>query len=346
MKKDFRFAIVGAGMIAGAHANAIKAVEGATLAAVASRNPESSRKLASEHGAEAAESVDQLLARDDIDVICVTTPSGAHAEVAVPALKSGKHVFCEKPLEITLEKVDQMIAAAREGGTLLAGVFQFRCGQGARLIKQAVEAGRFGKLTFCSCHVKWWRDPSYYDGSWKGTQALDGGGALMNQGIHAVDLLQWLAGMPEEVKAYKATLAHSGIEVEDTVAATLKFPGGGLGVIEAATSVWPGFALRIEISGDRGSAILEDGSIRFWQFQDELQEDEKIRTADADAGIKSGSSDPKAVGNEGHVRQVTDLVAALNGDSGKIVDGTEGRRAVELVLAVYRAAETGQTARL
>lgn len=340
---EVRFGIVGAGMIAESHAKAIAEVEGARLTAVASRNPDSAARLAAEFGGEAVNSLEAMLARDDVDAVCVTTPSGAHAEVAVPSLKAGKHVFCEKPLEISLDRIDAMIAAAKEGNALLAGVFQFRYGAGARRIKQAIDAGRFGKLTYASCHVKWWREQSYYDGTWKGTQALDGGGALMNQGIHAVDLLQWLAGMPTEVRAFTGTLAHTDIEVEDTVAAALKFPNGALGVIEAATSVWPGFSIRVEISGDKGSAIVEDGSIKFWQFAEEGSEDEEIRSAQADTGIKSGASDPRTNNVEGHIRQITDLVAAIQGgDSSKIIGGEEGRRAVQLVLSVYEAARTGQ----
>ena len=225
---------------------------------------------------------------------------------------------------------------------MLAGVFQMRLGHGARVLKQAIKAGRFGQLTLCSAYVKWWRKLSYYSESpWKGTWRLDGGGALMNQGIHAVDLLQWLAGLPEEVSAFSGTLAHPGIEAEDTVVASLRFPNGALGSIEAATSAYPGSDLRIEIMGERGTAVLVNGRLTRWDFAEGLPEDDAVLSDKTGPEIKSGSSDPMAMTHEGHRLLVEDLIGALRDGRPPMIPGAEARRAVSLVLAIYEAARSG-----
>ncbi|HWA87691.1 MAG TPA: Gfo/Idh/MocA family oxidoreductase, partial [Opitutus sp.] len=285
------------------------------------------------------------LARRDVDVVCVATPSGRHRDIALPALRAGKHVLCEKPLEITTGRVDEVIAAAERAGRILAGVFQQRFGFGAQRLKQAVESGRFGKLALGSAYVKWWRDRDYYGGSgWKGTAALDGGGALMNQGIHAVDLLQWLAGMPTSVVAQTRTRVHA-IETEDTAVALLDFAGGALGVIEAGTSCYPGSSLRIELTGERGTAVLENGSIIDWRFADERPEDAEVRAPRA-AETGSGAADPKAIGTEGHRRVVADLVDAIREGRAPSVPGREARNAVAIIEAVYRSQRTGGRVRI
>ena len=227
---------------------------------------------------------------------------------------------------------------------MLAGVFQMRLGRGAGLLKAAVEAGRFGRLTMCSAYIKWWRAQSYYESSaWKGTWAMDGGGALMNQGIHAVDLLQWLVGLPTEVSGFFGTLAHAGVEAEDTVAAALRFPHGALGVIEAATSCWPGTDLRIELSGARGSATLVNDRIVRWEFAEPQPDDETIRSGDGATEIKVGSSDPRGMSWEGHRVLVRDLACALQEGRAPLIPGAEARRAVALVLAIYESARTGRS---
>ena len=212
MSNPVRFALIGTGNIAGFHAEAIKQVADAKLVAAFSRgNP---GPFAEKHGCEAVTSLDALLAREDVDAVCITTPSGAHADPAIAAMRAGKHVLCEKPLEITGQRIDAMMACAKETGHILAAVFQSRFGQGAQTVKRAVEAGRFGRITLASAYIKWWRTQQYYDsGAWRGTWELDGGGALMNQGIHAIDLLQWLVGMPVEVRAITALLALGMAEV-------------------------------------------------------------------------------------------------------------------------------------
>lgn len=336
------FAIIGSGGIAAKHAQAIEAVAGAHLTAVWGMRPEQGKKFAAEHGAEFYSDIAELAGRNDIHAITIATPSGAHGSAAIPFLQRGKAVLCEKPLEITLEKIDAILGAAEKSGATLAGVLQLRLGAGAQAMKKAVGQGRFGCLALCSAYLKWWREQAYYDAvDWRGTWELDGGGALMNQGIHGVDLLQWLAGMPAEVFAFSGCLAHERIEVEDTIAIALKYPNGALGVIEASTACKPGFAMRIELCGDKGSAVLEDDRIVRWQFEDELPGDEKIRTMQSGA-IVGGSSDPRAIGFEGHRILIEDLVGAIRDKRPPMIPGSEAKNAVRLILAAYRSTRSAR----
>lgn len=330
-------------MIAEFHATAIAQVSEAKLISVYSRRPEQSAEFAQKWGIQTASSIEELCRNPLVQAACITTPSGAHAESAVPLLKAGKAVLCEKPMDVTLGAVDGILAAAREGGGVLAGVFQNRLGRGAQLLKQAVESGRFGKLSLSSAYIKWWRSDAYYTSStWKGTWALDGGGAMMNQGIHAVDLLQWLVGLPKRVAAFAATRAHPTIETEDTLSATLQFPDGSLGVIEAATSSFPGSDLRIEITGDKGSAALVNDKIVRWDFAEPMPGDEEVLRNEHSGQIGGGTADPKAISVEGHRRLVEDLARALRDHRAPMIPGEEARRAVSLVLACYESARTGK----
>lgn len=335
------FAIIGTGAIARKHAQAIAAVPGARLAAVWGPRPERASAFAVECGVPLATSLEELAQREDIHAATIATPSGAHAESALPFLKHGKAVLCEKPLDVTLEKVDAMLDAARRHGATLACIFQMRLGAGARALKRAIEQGRFGRLTLCSAYLKWWRDQAYYDsGQWRGTWALDGGGALMNQGIHTVDLLQWLAGLPQQVFAFSGCLAHERIEVEDTLAAALRFPCGAMGVIEASTACKPGFSARVEICGSRGSATLEDDRIIRWEFDEPQPEDANVLAATSGT-FGGGSSNPTAISFEGHRQLVADLVEALEHKRPPLIPGQEGRNALALILAAYQSARTG-----
>jgi len=348
MTQPIGFAVVGTGMIAEVHAQAIKDTPEARLVAVWSRSEKSRNEFAARFDCRAAETLEALVADPDVQAVTVATPSGAHADVAVPFLEAGKAVLCEKPLEVSVEAVDRILDAATRGGGVLAGVFQMRLGRGARLLKNAVESGRFGRLTLCSAYIKWWRSQEYYSSSpWKGSLKLDGGGALINQGIHAVDLLQWIAGLPAEVSAFSGTLAHTGIEAEDTIVATLRYPHGGLGVIEAASSAWPGSDLRIEIMGSKGSAVLVNDSIARWEFADPLPEDEKVREDFASgATMKVGSGDPRGMSWAEHRLQIADLSQALTEGRPPMIPGAEARRAVALVTAIYESARTGHIVRL
>lgn len=340
------FGIVGAGMIAGYHAQAIQRTPGARLVGVADRTKEKAQAFAAKHRASLyTDSVEELVRLPDLHVICVTTPSGAHREPALAAIAAGKHVIVEKPLEITTARADEIISAAEKAGLLLAPIFQARFGTGAQRVKASIDAGRLGRLVLASAYVKWHRAASYYTG-WKGTLALDGGGAVINQSIHGLDLLQWFVGLPAEIAARKTRRVHTQIEAEDTAAAVLTFPCGALGTIEATTAAWPGWSRRIELCGESGSVVLEDDHIERWDFRDALPEDEAVRTAANDNALGSGAGAANAISIEGHLRQIGDVVAALLEGKPLSVDGREARKAVALVNALYASAESGRSVTL
>jgi len=344
------FAIVGCGMIARFHARALQDVPGTRLAALVSRNQANAQKVMDSVSAscDVYPDVQPVLARKDVDVVIVTTPSGAHMEPAVAAAQAGKHVVVEKPLEVTLERCDRIIDACDKNHVKLCTIFPSRFGDANQALKSAVQAGRFGRLTLGETTCKWWRPQSYYDeGGWKGTKPLDGGGALMNQAIHNVDLLSWMMGPVSHIMGLTATLAHERIEVEDTAVACLRFKNGALGVIQATTSVYPGLPKTIAIHGDKGSAVIEQDDLVRWELTPETDEDKHIRERFAQkTGASGGSSNPAAISHVGHARQLADFVQAIETGRPPLVDGREGRRAVEIVLAIYRSAASGRVVEL
>jgi predicted dehydrogenase len=344
------FAIVGCGMIARFHARALADIPGTRVAALVSRRVENARKLAAEAGLDCLCTTDlsEALARPDVQVVIVTTASGAHLDPAVAAAAAGKHVVVEKPLEINVARCDRIIDTCDRHGVRLAVIFPSRFADASRTLKTAALAGRFGRLTLGETTCKWWRSQAYYDeGGWKGTRALDGGGALMNQAIHNVDLLQWMMGPVTHVSAFTATLAHERIEVEDTAVACLRFASGALGVIQAATSVWPGLPKTIAVHGDRGTAVIEQEDVLRWEFNPETEEDRAVRARFAQkVGASGGSSNPAAISHVYHARQLADFVHALRSGAAPLVDGREGRKAVAIIEALYRSAEAGRVVEL
>jgi predicted dehydrogenase len=347
---EFGAAIVGCGMIARFHAAALHEVPGTKLLALVSRSQASAKKLneACSLSCEIYTSLEPVLARDDIHIIIITTPSGAHMEPAVAAARAGKHVVVEKPLEITTERCDRIIKTCDDAGVKLCTIFPSRFADANQALKSAVDAGRFGRLTLGETTCKWWREQSYYDeGGWKGTQALDGGGAMMNQAIHNVDLLLWMMGAATHVSAFKATLAHERIEVEDTAVACVRFASGALGVIQATTSIWPGLPKTIAVHGDQGSVVVEQEDVLRWDFKKPLPEDEAICQRFAQrVGASGGSSNPAAISHIYHARQLADFVQAIREKRKPMVDGREGRKAVALIRGIYDSAATGRAVEL
>jgi predicted dehydrogenase len=344
--KPLGFAIVGCGMIARFHARALAEVPGARVTALVSRTQASARKLAEEVGITPAlcTSLADALKLPEVDAVIIATPSGAHAEPALEAAAAGKHVVVEKPLEITAERCGRVIEACDRAGVHLCTIFPSRFGDANVELKKAVDAGRFGRLTLGETTCKWWRSQAYYDeGGWKGTKALDGGGALMNQAIHNVDLLLWMMGEVTYVTGFTATLAHERIEVEDTAVACLRFASGALGVIQATTSVHPGLPKTIGVHGDRGTVVIEQDDILRWDFLDPLASDASVRQRFAQkTGASGGSSNPAAISHQGHARQLADFVDAVRQGRPPLVDGREGRRSVAVIEAVYRSMEQGR----
>ena len=347
MSTPLGFAIIGCGMIARFHATAIAEIPGARVAALVSRSAANAQKLLQETGTPACPvftSLDDALKAPGVDAVVITTPSGAHLEPAVQAAAAGKHVVVEKPLEITPERCDRIIEACDTHRVKLCTIFPSRFADSSQVLKLAVSAGKFGRLTLGETTCKWWRSQAYYDeGGWKGTQALDGGGAMMNQAIHSVDLLLWMMGDAVAVTGFTAMLAHERIEVEDTAAAVLRFQSGALGVIQATTSVHPGYPKTIAVHGDRGSAVIEQEDVLRWDFHPPTPDDDEVkRRFAAKVGASGGAADPKAISHEGHRRQLADFVAAIRANRAPAVDGREGRKAVQLICAIYESNRTGR----
>lgn len=338
------FAIIGTGTVAIRHVRAIEEIGCAELVAVHDVDQDRCLSFAREHNAKAMLNMQGLLADDHIDVVTIATPSGTHSTVAIPAAKAGKHIICEKPLETTLKKADAIIQACEENKVYLAAVFQSRFGKNVQLIKKTIDAGRFGKLILVSAQVKWYRSADYYaSAGWRGTWELDGGGVLMNQSIHIIDLLLYLVGNPREVFAYTDLLTHTGLEVEDTACTAIRFENGAMGVIEASTSCAPGFPRKLEISGQNGSIVLENDRLIRWQFTEENPEDQEIRRkGEISEGLHSGTGDPKAAGYKGHKQQFQDMARAILENREPLISGREGRRALELICGIYESARSGQ----
>lgn len=346
------FGIVGLGMIAEFHAKAIQAMEGGHLVCAYSRNGgPKAEKFGKDFGVPVfTGDFNAFLKAPGLDAITIATPSGAHVEPAVAAAKQKKHVISEKPLEVTLERCDEMVKACKKNKVLLGGIFPSRFGGAAGLIKKAIDAGRFGKLTVCNALVPWWRTQQYYDsGGWRGTWALDGGGALMNQSIHQIDMLQWLAGPITNISAYAKCLAHKNIEVEDAAVAAVTFKSGAIGAILGSTAMFPGHGAEVQISGEKGSAWLKAGHLVAWQFDKDEPDDAARRTEfgppTQDAG-KGGAGDPRAISFVGHQKQFENFVRCLGGKDKLLVDGAEARKAVEVILGIYQSALTKKPVKL
>lgn len=321
------FGIIGCGMISKFHAKAIGDVRGAKLVACFDQFPAAADKLGEATGCKAYHKLDEMLADPAVDVVTIGTPSGAHMEPAVAAARAGKHVIVEKPLEITLRRCDAIIAACQKSGVVLSTVFPSRFHDAAQAMKKAVAEGRFGRLTLGDAYVKWYRSQAYYDsGAWRGTWDLDGGGALMNQAIHSVDLLTWLMGPVVEVRAKTALMAHERIAVEDVALATVEFANGALGVIEATTAVYPGYLKRIEIHGTEGSAVIEEEDLVKWDFLKKKPRDAAVVAMMAKhTSGGGGAADPAAIGHHAHARQFQDVVNAIKKKTAPSVDGLGGR---------------------
>lgn len=344
----FGFGIFGCGMISHFHAKAIGDIRGAKFVACCSNRKSSAEKLANEYGARAYDSLAQMLDDPKVDIVTICTPSGAHLEPAVAAANAGKHVIVEKPLEVTLKRCDKIIEACEKNGVLVSTIFPSRFHDSSQTLKQAIDSGKFGRLTLGDAYVKWFRTQEYYDsGAWRGTWALDGGGALMNQAIHSVDLLTWLMGPVESITAQTSTLAHERIEVEDVAVAALRFKNGALGVIEATTAAYPGMLKKIEIHGSTGSAVIEEEDIKSWQFAKMTARDKQI-AARLETLTKTGggAADPAAIGHAAHAHQFRDVINAIKRGTDPAIDGVEGRRSVETILAIYQSAQSGRRVQL
>lgn len=330
----FGIGIVGTGAIAIKHAQAIESLENAELIALFNPNPLSAEKASSKFSVPVFSDWEEFTALPELEAMCICTPSGLHLEPALKAIQAGKHVFVEKPIEVTLDRADQLIRAAEAKQVKLGVVFQNRFSPDFLRLNEAIKSGVFGRLLMGNAAVNWFRDVSYYSSSqWKGTLEFDGGGALINQAIHTLDLLLEVMGEVESVFGKVKTTLYP-IEGEDLGAALVHFKSGALGTITAGTSLYPGYPERLEIYGAEGSAILEAGKLISWNVRGQ-----ESPIAKSDLASASGSSDPNAIGFELHAAQWKDFLQAIETGNKHEVDGPKSRKSLELIRAIYHSSK-------
>ena len=336
--KTYRIGIIGTGAIAEKHAEAIQNVIGAELVAVCSSTEIRAKRAESLLKVKAYWDLDEFLKHPDLDIVCVCTASGLHLEPAVRAAQAGKHLMVEKPIEVTLGKADQMIEICKNQGVKLAVIFQNRFSSDFEKLKQAVNKGLFGDVLMGNAYVNWFRNEAYYSKSdWKGTLKVDGGGALINQGIHTIDLLLDLMGEVDSVFGKVQTAFHQ-IEGEDLGSALVTFKSGAIGNVTSSTAFYPGLPERIEIFGTQGSAVLEAGKIIHWKIKGE--ESMKLDSISANP---SGAADPMAISTVLHQRQWEDFIKSLESNSQFRVDGEESRKSLELIRGIYKSSKIKET---
>lgn len=330
--------ILGGGGISETHARAAREINEAEIVAFCGQNRTKIARLGELYGGQVYENVQAFFQHKPMDMVLIGSPSGLHAEQGIEAARHGLHVLVEKPMDVTTEQADSLIAACRRAGVTLGVFFQDRAGSDIRRLKNLLDEGRLGKPILVSGRVKWYRPPEYYrDSRWRGKQALDGGGALMNQGVHTVDLLLWLMGNVRRVYAKTVTALHE-IEVEDTVVATLEFENGAVGTLEAGTSVYPGYKRRVEVTGSEGTVILEHDRIIAADLRVPLEE--PIGPGEENANASATS--PFVSDVRGHKTILEDFLQAIDTNRTPLCDGLEGRRSVELVQALYESSRTGR----
>ena len=343
--------LIGAGNISDTHARAVREVPGTVIAAVHSPTRSHAEALAAEHQAAAYDTLGRFLDHRPLEMVIIGSPSGLHAAHGIAAAQRGLHVLVEKPIDVTATRADDLIAAAHEARVTLGVIFQDRLKPDVQRLKSLVDGGRLGAPILASARVKWYRPPSYYEGSrWRGTRALDGGGALMNQGVHTVDLLLWLFGPARRVVARTATRLHA-IEVEDTSVALIEFASGALGTLEAATSVYPGYSRRIELTGANGTVVLDGDDLVAIDLKDVRDDERPVLSERVSGGRVEGPSraasatvsaaSPVVSDPTAHVRVFTDFIGAMAAHREPCCTGESGRQSVRLIEAIYESARTG-----
>jgi len=348
MTRKLRFGIIGCGVIGRIHAEAISSLPDAQLVAVADSIPERAQELAETFHVTPYEDFQEMLAHEELDVVDIGTPSGQHGEQACQVMRSGRHVIVEKPMEISRAAIEEMLRVQQETGMKLAVISQHRFDPVTRQVHDLVEEQAFGRLVLGNAIIPWWRSQAYYDsGAWRGTWKLDGGGVLMNQSIHSIDLLQWLMGPVRSVFAYTDTLVHR-METEDVAVAVLRFANGALGTIAATTGAYPGVSTRIEIYGDKGSAVIEDDQLSYLHLARDDREEvgpygggaTGKRAQRAENADTSAAQDPAALAIRSHALQIEDMMRAIREDGTPLLDGYAAKHPVEIILAIYESART------
>ncbi|MBQ6999179.1 MAG: Gfo/Idh/MocA family oxidoreductase [Clostridia bacterium] len=333
---DFRFGIWGCGLISTFHADAIKQIEGASIYGAFDLNEESKDKFCEKYDAKSYASSDELVASKNIDAVCVCLPSGLHYNAAMTCIRNRKHVVIEKPIALSSEQAENIAQEAKENGVFVSVISQLRYSDAVNKVKHIIDSGKLGTITLGNAIMKYWRGPEYYASStWRGTWEMDGGGALMNQGIHGVDLLQYFMGKVVSVSAYSKTLVHN-IQTEDTLTAILEYENGAVGTIQATTSVSPGYGRRIEICGSKGTVVLCEDTIETCDIEGEnntvCDEKQDFASASRVDGIDCSL----------HVAQLKDFIKTVSSGQSPWIDACEGKKSVDIICAIYKAAQTGK----
>lgn len=339
-QRTYGFGVVGCGVISNTHLDAIGALPNASIVAVCDKVEQAARAKAEQYGCEYYTDLARMLEDDRIDVCNIVVPSGLHATLGMQCAEAGKHVICTKPIDITLERIDALIGACDANGVKCAATHQLRGYSVYKRVKSAAESGKLGKLLYGNAIVPWFRSDEYYSDGWHGTKALDGGGALMNQSIHFIDLLIWIMGEVRMLGGFADALAHDTIEVEDCAIAALKFDSGALGMIQGTTCTYKGHPGVLEIHGTKGNCAVVGDQIKLWEVEgDEIE-------YNPTAGDVGGSSDPKKgmLGEavQAHTEQIADVLAAIEEGRDPRLSGREARRAVEVILSIYHSSDTGR----
>ena len=333
MNRPINFGILGLGSISNIHARAIRETKGAKLAGVMSSNTSRANEFFKLYGCQTFNQVEHFLASPDIDVVVIGTPSSTHADMGIRAAQAGKHVVVEKPIDISLDKADALIQTCQSQNVSCTVISQHRFDDAVVKLKEAVKLGKFGKLYYGSCYTKWYRSSEYYSSSnWKGTYQYDGGGVLINQSIHYIDLLRYIMGDVQEVYGNCATLHHQ-IEVEDVAVANLKFKNGALGMIQGSTLTFPGLYAGLEIYGEKGTVVIKDDHIDYWNL-------DGVSISPTEGGeVKTGASIPENISHTSHRKQFENIVHSIINNQPSMVTGEDGRATLELVLAIYESSK-------
>jgi UDP-N-acetyl-2-amino-2-deoxyglucuronate dehydrogenase len=346
-----RFGIVGCGKIYSTHADAILNIDGARLNAVYDIDTAAACVAGERYGVQSADSLDELLGL--VDAVIVAVPSGLHARIGTAVARAGKHVVVEKPIDVTFEAAFGLVEACRNAGVKLASISQHRFSRDLRNLREVAQSGELGNLLQGDAYVKWYRTQKYYDsGDWRGTYALDGGGCLMNQGVHYVDMVQWVMGGVKAVTAMCRTMTHK-IEVEDVAYALVEYKCGAIGMIHASTCCYPGLAERIEVHGEHGSVILEGDRVKLWQVDPVaaqegqygggvmMQPTPNLHLSGAGVSPATATNDTTHQWDMQHRLQLEDFNRAVIDNREPYITGEMALEPLKIILAIYESSRNG-----
>ena len=344
VKKIYNVGIIGTGNIAEIQTAALNNIDEAELIGIHSRNLKNDKIKKINNKLVWYNTYREMLKNENIDIITISTPSGLHYKHAIEAIKYNKHVIIEKPIEIDLKKIDKLINESIKNNVKLCCFFPSRYMQGVKEAKKAIVNNRLGDIIYCNASVRWFRSKDYYKNSWRGTWEYDGGGALMNQSIHTIDMMQWLLGPVKSLNGIISNKMHK-IETEDTGVSLLRFKSDAIGVIVGSTACWPGEPAKIEINGTKGKITLEEGRITEWKIKD-CKKDEEQKMINLEKKHGSGSSDPMGITYEKHKLQYLDFINSIKKNEKPIVDGYEAKKSVEIILSIYKSSKFNKNIKL